>query len=252
MKKRFTSVLCALVLLLTLTPVQQTKAADSLIPKDAKEYKGNYYYIYKDETTWEAAKENCEAVGGHLATITSASEQAFVKKLCENTKIFIWIGGTYTDKWEWVTGEKWNFTTWESNANYQSENSIFLDVYSLYNWTVRPNRWNQFYLCEWEAEDVDTRLPVKAIISSVKKASSTSVNITWREIEDAEGYSIYMKVGKDGKYKKIASTKEGDITTYKMSKLKAGTYYFRVRAYKTVYDEKSYGELSASKKITLK
>jgi len=77
--------------------------------------------------------------------------------------------------------------------------------------------------------------------------------LTWKEIRNAEGYSIYMKTGADGTYKKVADLDVGDVTTYNKTKLKSGnTYYFMVRAYKTIMNERSYGELSVTKKIFLK
>ncbi len=251
MRKRMVIIFSILLLLFSITDVRQTYAGSN-IPSKAKEFNGNYYYVYEEKTTWETAKEYCEALGGHLAVITSASEQAFLSKLVSKN-MYYWLGGyRVSNDWKWVTNETWNFTDW----NYEgSGNYLYMNYSGYESWLTSENinNYNDGYICEWEAEDVDTRLPIKAVISSVKKASSTSATITWKRISDAEGYSVYMKTGIKGTYKKIADIKEGDIATYTQNGLEKGnTYYFRVRAYKTVYDEKSYGELSTSKKIYMK
>ncbi len=254
MKRRMLLVLCTLVFIITLIPAKQADAVGT-IPKGAKEFKGNYYYVYNDEMSWEAAKETCESLGGHLVVITSASEQDFIEKLDGfSYGSGYWMGGyRKSDEWCWVTGETWKFNNWREG--YPSNNSSWdrLLYYTSYEKWINTSDESRSYICEWEAEDVDTRLPAKVVLSSVKKASSTSVTITWKTVNDAEGYSIYMKTGAEGKYTKIADIKEGDITTYMKNDLSKGnTYYYRVRAYKTIYDDKSYGELSISKKITLK
>jgi YHS domain-containing protein len=95
-------------------------------------------------------------------------------------------------------------------------------------------------------------LPKQVTVTGLKKASSKSANLSWKKIDDAKGYSVYMKKGKNGTYKKVADIKSKSITTYTAKKLSVGqTYYFCVRAYKTIFGEKSYGELSKEKKITL-
>lgn len=202
-------------------------------------------------------KETCESLGGHLVTITSAREQAFIEKIAGKIGDDYWLGGyRASDEWKWVTGETWKFTEWASNYPSDKTDENYLEMqYNTDNiWVNRKNKYPvSGYICEWEAEDVDTRLPAKVVISSAKKASSISVTIMWKTVNDAEGYSIYMKTRAEGKYTKIADIKEADVTTYMQNDLSKGnTYYFRVRAYKTVYSEKSYGELSKSKKITLK
>lgn len=251
MKSRILLGLCVLVFIITLIPAKQADAAGT-IPKGAKEFKGNYYYVYKDEMTWEAAKETCESLGGHLAVITSASEQNFISKMAKERDSY-WLGGYYSsNEWKWVTGESWKFTYWVSDTT-QLYNEDHLRLYEDYKWAKNDNGYQLGYICEWEAEDVDTRLPEKVVISSVKKAASTSITITWKTVNDAEGYIIYMKTGDEGNYTKIADIKEGDITTYMKNHLSTdNTYYYRIRAYKTIYGDKSYGELSKSKKITLK
>lgn len=254
MKKCILSFLFAFIAIITLIPFHDAYAA-ATIPKGAKEFNGNYYYVYKDKMSWEAAKETCESLGGHLVTITSASEQDFIEKMAKERNCNYWLGGyRNSDDWRWVTGETWKFTAWNSNNPY----SMYDDNYSRLTdnnlWTNDYQSGYRFgYICEWEAEDVDTRLPEKVVISSLKKASSTSVTITWKAVNDAEGYSIYMKTGAEGNYTKMADIKEADVTTYMQNDLSKGiAYCYRVRAYKTIYTEKSYGELSKSKKITLK
>lgn len=251
MKRRILLVLCALVFIITLIPTKQADAAGA-IPKGAKEFEGNYYYVYKDEMSWEAAKETCESLGGHLVVITSASEQDFIEKM-DKGSAYYQLGGYYdSNEWKWVTGESFKFTSWRANYTFYSNDRLRTGEFD--KWVNDNSDYHRFgYICEWEAEDVDTRLPAKVVISSVKKASSTSVTITWKTVSDAEGYSIYMKTGAKGKYKKIADVKESGVTTYTKNDLSNGKiYYYRVRAYKSIYSEKSYGELSISKKITLK
>ena len=76
---------------------------------------GHCYVSYDDDqTTFAAAETACEAVGGHLATITGAAEQtvvAFVQNAAQNP----WIGATdelVEGSFGWITGEAFSFTAW--------------------------------------------------------------------------------------------------------------------------------------------
>lgn len=259
MKKRILSILFALLIVITLVPVKQTNAATS-IPTDAKEYNGNYYYIYQQSCSWESAKSNCESVGGHLTVITSSDEQQFLEEYIGSGDNSYWIGGLRkSDTWSWITGEPWEFTNWNVDRGYPSnstsDNYLGFSVRRNFKWYNEANTYSSItgYICEWEGNDITISLPSKVRLSSVKKASSTSANITWKEVKYAEGYSVYMKTGADSIYEKIADIDVGDVTTYSKTKLTNGiTYYFIVRAYKTIFDEKSYGELSGAKKLTIK
>lgn len=57
----------------------------------------------------------------------------------------------------------------------------------------------------------------------------SNVTLSWSKTAAADGYDIYYSTSKNGKYKKLASTKG---TSYKTKKLSNKTYYFRVRPYK--------------------
>jgi Leucine-rich repeat (LRR) protein len=80
---------------------------------------GHRYLLVPDKTlTWTQAKAAAEAMGGHLATITSKSESDWVaanviSKL--DLGLGLWIGGTKGDAsstWRWITSEPFSFTAW--------------------------------------------------------------------------------------------------------------------------------------------
>lgn len=90
--------------------------------------------------------------------------------------------------------------------------------------------------------------PQKAVISSIVKAGSSKVKITYKKVT-CSGYQILMKSGK-GSYKQIKTTGK---TSYTINKLKKGTKYsFKVRAYRKVGSKIYFGKYSNSKTYTLK
>ena len=40
---------------------------------------GHTYAVYEQVMDWDAARQYCESMGGHLVTITSAEEQRFLE-----------------------------------------------------------------------------------------------------------------------------------------------------------------------------
>ncbi|MDG2424360.1 MAG: FG-GAP-like repeat-containing protein [Phycisphaerales bacterium] len=77
-----------------------------------------------DGISWTEARAAAEAAGGHLATVSSAAELAFINSLGLGDKG--WLGG-YQDVnaddyaepeggWRWVTSESWSFIGWWFDA----------------------------------------------------------------------------------------------------------------------------------------
>ena len=67
--------------------------------------------------SWSQASNRCESLGGHLATVPTPSEDAFVRSVVGNTEVF--LGGFQPPGacepacgWTWSTGEAWNFSNW--------------------------------------------------------------------------------------------------------------------------------------------
>lgn len=130
-----------------------------------REFNGhNYCVLYlSDILGWHEAESYCELRGGHLATITSSSEQSFIQSLIPSNQNY-WIGGTdegHEGKWTWVTGEDWQYTNWCSNQpdNYSGDFHVREDF--LIIWANEGYRWDDNcdiemktvrcnFICEWD------------------------------------------------------------------------------------------------------
>ena len=126
----------------------------------AAKYNGHIYVIFQDKVSWFEAYSYCEALGGYLATVTSEEEQKFVLSYLQlsNCKDSVWLGGYTIDakKWEWITGEAFEYTNWYTNQpdTYQNK-EFFLAIAFEY-----ANKWNDgspiegiYFLCEFECEE---------------------------------------------------------------------------------------------------
>ncbi len=86
------------------------------------------------------------------------------------------------------------------------------------------------------------------ILSSVKyakakKLSSTSVQISWTKLSGATGYEIFLYDDMKEDYKLIKTISSNSTLNYKKTGLKKGyTYYFSIRAYRTINGVKYYSE----------
>ena len=91
----------------------------------------------------------------------------------------------------------------------------------------------------------------KVSITSIT-TSSNQAKLKWKKVSGASGYIIYRANTKNGKYKKI-TTKNSKTLSYTNQKLTYGkTYYYKLRAYKTVDGKKVYGAYSIIKSIKIK
>ena len=76
---------------------------------------------------------------GHLGTITSAAEQAFVTSIA-GAVYRAWLGGTDAKSegnWEWVTGEAWSYTNWAGGEPNNLGNEDYLE-----GWFFQNGEWN--------------------------------------------------------------------------------------------------------------
>lgn len=234
-------------------------------------YNGHSYIVFEDVKTWLGAKEACEVLGGHLATITSEEELEFVNSLKGlRSRTNYWLGAwqpSEEEGWTWVTGETWSYTFWGDNQpdNSQMDTGVSEDyLQACYDWGMKWNDsaveqdWTATvgYVCEWEYDfsDVDTvedemkkandgDMPdseYELLQAKIKKTTKTSLKLTWKKIKSADGYMIYgNKCGKTNKYEYICNITNPSKTSYTAKNLKSGTYYkYFVVAYKKIGTQK--------------
>lgn len=144
-----------------------------------------------------------------------------------------------TKKAKKIKGTSYQFT------NLKSANSYVYKVrtYKKIN--------GKFYYSPYSS-NVSIYTKVKAPTISVKSASKKA-KISWKRVSGANGYQIYMSTSKNGKYKSIATVKKGTTLTYTKKDLKKNkTYYFKVRAYRTINKKPVYGKFSSVKMSKVK
>lgn len=85
----------------------------------------------------------------------------------------------------------------------------------------------------------------KTAITKIVSTSSTKQTISWKKVDGATGYVIYQSSSKSGKYKKLKTITSGSTTSYKVTKLKAGTkYYYKIKTRNKVNGKTGYGSYS--------
>jgi hypothetical protein len=111
---------------------------------------GHWYRLVFAEGTygWLAAERQAESIGGHLGTIGSNEENAFVALIASDSSAWRgvgdfygpWLGGfqdpsssNYSEPdggWRWVTGEAWGFTAWCPGLPNNAGSQDYLHLYS--------------------------------------------------------------------------------------------------------------------------
>lgn len=84
-------------------------------------------------------------------------------------------------------------------------------------------------------------------VIKVKATGTTKIKISYKKVKGATSYRIYRATSKNGKFKRIVSTKS---TSYTNSKLKSSyRYYYKVRALKHSGKKTYYSKYSTVKSI---
>lgn len=91
-------------------------------------------------------------------------------------------------------------------------------------------------------------VPMKGEIKSITPNGSKSLKIVWEKNPSVTGYELYRCTKKTGTYKKLAEIQGENRCTLLDKSLQSGTtYYYKIRAYKSVGGSKIYGVMSPIK-----
>lgn len=113
---------------------------------------GHYYRLTSASSSWDAAQAEAVSLGGNLASIESATENAFVASLLPSAAggpdTAAWIGllRTAASSWQWVDGSAFSYTNW---AGGEPNNAIGNEFYGMMygpnwpQWSPNPfGGWN--------------------------------------------------------------------------------------------------------------
>ena len=141
---------------------------------NARILNGHLYAAFDVELNWYDAYKYCDAIGGHLVTITSQEEQNLITEIVSNrtltanrSEYYYWTGALKnTNGWEWITGEDFSYTNWGKKgldgytANWHV--GITTSIASSANPGMNEGDWEDIYhvegqgiICEWELDIVE-------------------------------------------------------------------------------------------------
>ncbi|WP_081772898.1 S8 family serine peptidase [Bacillus sp. EB01] len=163
--------------------------------------------------------------------------------------------------WGKVSGAQ-GYEVYRSTSKYGTYSKIATltsgTATSYTNGALNPGKTYYYKVVSYKRVDgVKVVSPYSAVVSkapvlatptglSVKKYSATSLKVSWKASSEATGYEVYRATSKTGKYTKVATVTKGSVTSVVNTKLTKGkTYYYKVRAVKTVSGKKYYSGYSS-------
>ncbi len=112
---------------------------------------GRIYWPGCDARDWAAAEALCVHFGGHLASVTSADENYFVRDLASAVA---WIGASEVSSegnWTWSDAAGWSYTNWHSSPG-QPDDTAALSCAALYQasgtWYDEPCGDEHAFVCK--------------------------------------------------------------------------------------------------------
>lgn len=131
----------------------ETRDAEPIPPEakiegDRGEFAGHHYRVVDEDVSWHEAKKRCETMGGYLACIESAEEQAFIAELADGR--YLYLGGTDEDEegeWRWVNGSTWEFTSWlPGQPNNWGGDEHYLATYDGGDWVDVAAEGDEYWM----------------------------------------------------------------------------------------------------------
>lgn len=126
------------------------------VPEDATAFNGHSYKVFAGQVSWNEARLKCEEMGGYLACITTAQEQAFVQRLVP--LYGYWLGGSDARKpgeWEWADGSRSDYTNWalgEPDDYSRDEDYLMLGYAGQWHDLDGRAAYARGFICEWPFE----------------------------------------------------------------------------------------------------
>jgi len=161
-------------------PGQSAPPAQGIPDGDTHRFGGHRYRFVPGAMKWDEARAKAEAMGGHLATVTSREENEWIyatfgpKLDPEKHSSSVWLGGSADaagHAWSWVTGEPFAFADWfEGEPDYSSTTGqpvngpfgICIKSRGTFHWfddPVKRGNASAGFLVEWDDDGTGNENP---------------------------------------------------------------------------------------------
>ena len=217
--------------------------------------KEDYKIAYKNNTNAGKATVTVTGLGNYTGTVS----KKFTIKKAANTIVQENVCTSYSTKAQTVQlvkkakYEKAALTYFSSDSDIKISSSGKVTI---------PKKWSGKVTITIKSKattnyaaatlKIKILVPTNTTLSSVKKASATSIKVTWKKSSVATGYQVQYATDSEFSNKKtVTITKQTTLNKTIKSLKKGKTYYVRVRAYKTLDGTKYFGKWSTVKKISL-
>ena len=145
----------------------------------------------------------------------------------------------------------WKYATQTAGTSYTHTGVITGQDYTYYVRAYRTVNKTKVFSAYSDGK-TGKAVPKKAVISKVM-AGSKKAALKWNKVNGASGYRIYYKTSENGAWHYVTQIGKGSTTSYTDTGLKSGqTYYYTMRAYRTVNGEKIFGSYSDWKTVKVK
>ena len=197
---------------------------------------GHWYKRYSEVVTWQQARAHAAALGGHLATVTSAAEDQWIA--ANLSPGAAWLGATDEAKegtWAWVTGEPWAYANWQpGQPDDDGGSGDYLEYQAgSAKWYDAPANDPNGYLVEWE-DDPNGIPPPDAPAAPSDLVVSVSpggpIVVQWKDNSDNEAYFELERRTATSAYVRIARPAENGIRFEDYSAEPGEEHTYRVRA----------------------
>ena len=168
-------------------------------------YEGHRYVLYGDGGSmyWSQARDFCKSMGGHLATVTSSEEMAFIANMISTSKAQApseadkisrpWIGAYgMPGLYNWVTGEDFGFSNFaDGKPDNNGQDEFFLHI-------VNDNgQWNDLnnadstehlhrgFICEYDnLTDLDEASLNETLENVGAQSGDITISMLWDSTDD--------------------------------------------------------------------
>lgn len=165
---------------------------------------GHTYYLLT-QNTWTASEAEAVALGGHLATVNDAAENAWITTTFSAPYYYLWIGlndAAVDGHFAWSSGEPVTYQNWYSGEpnNYNGGEDYVL----IYNFDSGYMEWNDDKNVEYfdvfpiyGVVEIGTSVDVTGVRAS-QRPGTTLVDVSYDFSGTGSGYAISITISSDG------------------------------------------------------